>query len=748
MTRVDPGGGQEGSAVGTRLRTLLIPLGLVVITVGIGLVRVAWNPVFYFADDTQLGAAGIWYELGDNLLNGTIRDFNPQAWQAGNYWAEGQWGLLNPVIWLIGVGVRLATDIAVAATTVKLVFLSVMAGGGYLLGRSFGASRVWAFIAAVLLPQAGFTAYMDAPSWVTGLITTALFPWAWWALRRLENTRSPIPFLVISYLLVTVGYVFGTMLLALILLVSLVSRLWRREWPSAGLVTGASFWAGLWAVVVYLPGVLTAPVTERGNTEIINALFLNADLSDLAASTVPVAASTIGAWWGPVTAGPLIYIAWALPVVLLVRPWMRVMWRGTGALVVVAIVMVVLIIGPSDIGPIRWPVRFMPYLALVVLVLFAVLMTRGFPHRVTRIGTISAVVTSVACGWLSWAQTPAITRSVTIVVLVQLGVIGCAAFIARRAVRTGGGHNGNGELRRGMAVTLVLMVAGTAAFATYQLRAFSATPLPTFAVPTGTSELSDVMTDAEGDVMTVGDALTSAFDADTFTESLVANLWYFSPAAVSNLYTVLPFSAYSNDLCVDLRGSTCAAALDTLLEQDRTTGLPVADLLAVSEIVGYRDTFPSPPETLPDGWQLISVGSATWRLGRETPVSSAGGIVWEGDGTQTTVLSQTDSAVTFRVDSVGPDARVVLSRLAWPGYRVSGAVPGEPVRGYLLTINVADASPGATVTVSFAPPGQPIMIAAALCASLLGAAWLGVRLRRQFRFRDIDRRESEPAERP
>jgi hypothetical protein len=627
-----PAAADSGVARSPRRWVLVgLPVAVVLFTVAVSLGRVLWTPGFYYADDTQLGATGIWYEIGDNLLNGTIRQFNPQGWQAGNYWAEGQWGLINPMIWAIGIGVRLSADVAVAATVVKIVFVCVMATGVYALARSYGAAHTWSAVASMLVPQAGFTAYMDAPSWVTGLMTTALFPWAWWALRRVVAGKSPVAFLAISYLLVTVGYVFGTMLLAFLLLESLVAALLRKEWRTAILVALASVWAGLWAIVVYLPGVLTAPVTERGTTEIQNFLFLNADLSDLAASAMPIATSTIGAWWGSATAGPLVYIAWVLPLVVLVRPWSRELWRGTRSLVVVSLAMLVLVIGPSDIGPIRWPVRFMPYLAIAVLVLFAVLLARGFPRRVTRTSVIAAAVTTVVMAWLSWAQTPVITRSVALVAVIQLSAIAAAWAVARLIGRRSPDDVDAPIARRAVAGLAVGLMVVTAALAAYQMRAFPVTPLPTFAAPTSAQDMSHVLDDAEGDVMTVGDALSNAFEPETFDESLVANLWYFSPAEVSNLYTVLPFTAYSRDLCVDLRGGTCDTALDALLGDDGDTGAPVADLLAVSEIVGYRSTFPQPPAAIPAEWRVVDEGETTWRIVRDEPVPSAGGVTWTGD---------------------------------------------------------------------------------------------------------------------
>ena len=217
-------------------------------------------------------------------------------------------------------------------------------------------------------------------------------------------------------------------------------------------------------------------------------------------------------------------------------------------------------------------------------------------------------------------------------------------------------------------------------------------------------------------------------DAATYEERLIANLWYISDADVANLYTVLPFSTFSDDLCMDLKGNTCETTLRRLFSTDAETGERVADLLAVNEILGYKTTYPAPPRSLPSDWHLVDNGSTTWRVARNAPVEGAGGVVWTGEGTEAETTSVTDTSATIRVDRVGSDSRVVLSRLDYPGYGVDGARIADPVRDYLLTIDVGSVSPGSTVTVTFRPPGFVLEVVAAAVAILLMIGWSVLRL--------------------
>jgi hypothetical protein len=62
--------------------------------------------------------------------------------------------------------------------------------------------------------------------------------------------------------------------------------------------------------------------------------------------------------------------------------------------------------------------------------------------------------------------------------------------------------------------------------------------------------------------------------------------------------------------------------------------------------------------------------------------------------------------VRLRVDHVpATGGRVVLSRLAWPGYRTDAGHLADPVDGYLLTVELPASATGRVVTVQFRPPG-------------------------------------------
>ena len=305
---------QEAPSDERGAKVLLWGLVTVAATVLGALIPLIRTPRFYFYDDTQAGAYGIWIEIGESLRRGDWWLFNDEAWAAGNYAAEGQWGLWNPMVMLIGLLATAVADGVVFATLLKISLMAVLALGTFLLARSYGAAAPWAAVAGTAVSLTGFTTYFDGSSWVTGLMVFALLPWSWWGLRRIIVRRgNPAPALIASYLLITVGYVHGTIMLVVVFLALLIELLVRRQAARIVPLCITGVILGLVALTVYVPGVLTAEVTARAS-EIGNSGFLGADLTGLASSSAASALPQVSGWWGAYSPVPVLYIAWFLPL--------------------------------------------------------------------------------------------------------------------------------------------------------------------------------------------------------------------------------------------------------------------------------------------------------------------------------------------------------------------------------------------------------------------------------------------------
>src|SRR5690606_24949927 len=118
---------------------------------------------------------------------------------------------------------------------------------------------------------------------------------------------------------------------------------------------------------VHLPGLLTAPVTGR-SSGVWNTGLLTVNLSGLAAGSSPVGTPLLPFFDGLFPGAPLLYIAWFLPILAFVR-WHHLMTllRERLSIVIVLVAATAVLLLPSDFGPLRFPVRMMPYVSVAVL---------------------------------------------------------------------------------------------------------------------------------------------------------------------------------------------------------------------------------------------------------------------------------------------------------------------------------------------------------------------------------------------
>lgn len=692
------------------LPSLALPTALALVLIYC-VARIIKEPRFFFWDDTQLGAFGQWYGLGGRILAGEVSLLSPGSWQGGNYLAEGQWGIWNPVTWLMALGSHLFDGATAYATFIKVLFLLLLCLGAYLVAREYGASPWWAALAGFGASVGGQTIFMDAPSWVTGLQNVALFALCWWALKRhVDGCRGPLPFFLLAYLLITFGYVFGVIELALLLIVMLTDSLFRRSRSAALRVLVLGVYSALLTVFVYLPGLLTSPVTSRSGSDILNDQFLNMDLGDLATSPITTAVSSVRGYWGDLLPVPLQYVSWLIPLFVIVG---AAGWRPVKA-ILVPLVMLTLtlafVVGPSVIGPLRYPARMMPYVVLGVVIVFAVVATRGWPQRASNDRVVLAAVLTSVSGWLAWAAQPSSWSSVLGATVLQVLLI-IVVLRWRRITRL--------APRSGTAPAVFLLVASLVVLIP-QVDRYPSSPLANFNVPSSVSAMAGVADDMDEGIMTVGDVYSLRASPEAYEESLVANLWYLTGKDAASVYTVLPFTAFSQELCVDLRGWTCPEALDTLFAN---ASHPLVDDMALNTVIVIKGKGLEDEPDAPDAW-TVDETEHTWTLRREAPVDSAGGVSRTTSGTAVTVLARDDASVTLRVDEApASGGEVIFSRLAWPGYTTTGGSLVDPERGFLLTLAVDEADVGTSIVITFRPPGWTLEIASAVLALLVAAVW-------------------------
>lgn len=689
--------------------------------------RVAETRRYFYWDDTQLGAFGQWYDLGRRLMSGQWTILDPGSWQGGNFLAEQQWGLWSPLVWVVGLGSHVQDNASLYATVVKVVFLVLLQTAVFGLARSHGASAPWAALAGVSAAVGGHTLYMDAPSWVTGLQGLALFALAWWMLRRhLEERRSPWAYFVAAFLLISLGYIFAVIALVFLFIALLLDAvLVARDRERVARILGLGVYSGLLTIFVYLPAVLTASVTVRSSSGIANDQFLGLDLGDLATGPAVTGLSSVAGYWGPIAPAPLQYLGWFLPLAVLLVPGLRHEWRRLLVVGLVGAAALTMVLGPTVVGPLRYPVRMLPYVVVCLVVVFAVLATKAWPRVVSRRQAASVLGLTVLSLWLAFSAQPDNMRWLAIGGLSQLVALALVMGVGSRVKveRVAGWASG-------------IAIGATIVLLAFQVQLARNAPLGDFGIPSSVEAIQQVQQDSDSGVFTVGNVYDLQNTPDGWDETLLANVWHVTDLDSASVYTVLPHRELTRRLCVDLRGVTCPGAYERLFAQDRDGSTMVDDMHLNTIIVmkGDQSSVDAPVRPrVREGWTLQE-GVHTWTVRRDVPVAPAGGVTRTVDAEVSDVQVR-DTEVSFTVDDVGSGGgSVVLSRIDWPGYRVDGAVQGDSTNNYLMTVEVAPGDVGDRVTVSFRPPGWPVELASAALAAVLAIGWTllhAVRARRE-----------------
>jgi hypothetical protein len=716
---------RTGSAA--RYRDVIwFPATLVTVLI-VAVLPLLWNAKHYFVDDSVNGAFGQWFHLGSEILSGRLPVLEPSVWSSGNLFAEGQWGFFNPLIIAISVASATAQDAAVFTTVVKLIAIVVGAAGTYALARELGARPPFALVAGAATPFTGFTTFFDAPSWVTGLFAWALLPAFWTAVLRFSRGRSgPVLPFIAGYLLVSIGYVHGTIALALVIGATLVTRLIRRDFRAARRLLFLGIALGAVALAVHVTSLLTASVTKRAGGSLYMDGFMTLDLSGIAMSPVSTALPQAAAWWwvGLTAPIPMAFLTILVPLGAFVR-WRRLLRISPRTIDVAVLtgVFLTFIMLPTVIGPLRYPTRMLPYLGLCVIVLLAVGLDRA--RAITRTRMTIAIALVAAAGFLAWAQTPQLGKRFVAAALIAAAGIAVVMLMPR--IR-----------RRALGLAAVaLTVLGVLAFGMQQYLY----PRSVWAdqhVPTQVAQLQTQLGDSVGDTIVVGDPIPLADQPGIWDETLFANSWYVNPSSVVNRYQLLGFNGFNETVCLGYSGETCPELAERLFEVRSDTGLTLADELAVSSVqIIKSDDTEKYLDAPPDGWHVTDDSTYTQLWVRDDPVPSAGGVVSVDQDATVSDVETTPESVRLHVrnDSDAP-ARIVFSRLAWPGYSIQGATQADSADGFLLSVTVPAGYDG-EVSAVFRPAGITLSVAL-IIASVVGiAAWaIGLAVLRRRRTQD------------
>ncbi|MFP5416661.1 MAG: hypothetical protein ACLGHZ_07250 [Actinomycetes bacterium] len=671
---------------------------------------------FYYWDDSAAAFAPTWRAIGLDLLSGTWPTLRPDLWMGGNWAAEAQFGLWNPVNLAGCVLVALVPHVAAAVTLVKLAVIELLALGGYALMREYGATAWVSAGVAAALPFAGFTLFFDAATWVSGLIAFAWTPWFWWAARRCaRGTANPLVTYAVGYLVLTNGNPYGAIAAVVVLAGLAVEGLLTGNVAGVLRLVAVGACMGTAAGVAYLPMAVTAGVGWRGDGASFGSTGeLAPDLSMLAATSSPSLLPRVDMWGQDGSTVPIAYTAWFLAPILPWLPWRlaRLHARELAALVVTATAFLVVALGPSELWLFRWPIRLLPYIFLPASVLVAVLASGGLQTDGWRVRLGFSWCIVVAGGWLALAARPDLAGRHLLATGLVLALAGALGWAARRP-----------------ATLPAVLAGGTAAVLACQLvwtpRNMDVNP---WYFPTRVSDFQAYADRHEGPLIQVAsDRLVPAEDRPAaWGDLLFGSAPTLARVESTTSYTGIGFDAFSRALCLTFSGATCAPALAAAWAPAGTdVRVPhLADAVKARSIV-VQNALVLEVSTLevPEGWQLSEaservtvfrrVGEPPWPDSRLAAVT---------DGVQVASARGSATAERLRLSTPAAGGAVQFARLAWPCYTASVEGRSLEVRENaqgLIELVLPGGLADAELRLDFSPPGYPVAI------PLLGAGFVG-----------------------
>ncbi len=689
------------------------------------------NARHFFTDDTESQYTSLWVGLGRALRAGEFPVMVPEQWMAGNNTMDDA-GLFNPPQLLIDLIAPSVDNVALYATVVKLIFSIIAALGVYRICLVYGGRPAWSAVAGIALPLTGFFLFFDEASWMTALTGTAWMVHAWAAsVRYTRGLGGPIPVFVYLYLTISTQYIFPAVEAVLMLLAVAVGELvYQRKWQPVLRLTLAAGCAGLAGLLTFLPSMLSAKVTWRGTAQINNDQFLTVPWSESLNASLPSSLPAFSSWWGYVQPLPVTYIAWFLIPALAFIDWRRAReaWRELSAVAIFAIMMLMWTAGPGSVGPLRWPARVLPMLAIGLLVLVCVLLGRyGTVRDPKNRGTAAGVL--ILLLWVrSFSADPHDAVWHVIAALALAALAAGAVWLGRT---------------KGTAAACALTIVAMFPIAYFQVEAAQPTPM-SWNLPAKRSVAKTAFPDFAGNTIQLGDR-GLVQPQDKSIEGAYGSLVFGNYARGLELdyvngYTPSGHFYFGEMLCMRWDGSVCPDAYRRMFAPEPTTGRPLVDLMNLDRVVLQRALFPDAPgQPAPEGWKWADYpGHERYIAVLERangPISTTNGRVTDAEKVSATSISETDTTSRVRVSSA-EGGRVVFARLGWPGYRVTlngTSIPITTVAKSFVAVDVPAGTQNAELVLTWRPPGWKIGIATAV-AGVLGIGvlqWLHVRSRRR-----------------
>ena len=191
------------------------------------------DPLVFWNDDYELSILPVFADVARSWSEGHLPLLSPYSWVCSNLAGEFQYGtfsiFINAAVVLIW---KFSLTFPQQAAALSITHLFVLAAGAFLLARDRRFSVPLSLFVALVATLNGWMICWGATDWFGALGAFAWLPWAWWgAERALDRQRTRWRFLwpaLFVYLLVTGGFPYTVLMLALLVAWLAIKTMWER----------------------------------------------------------------------------------------------------------------------------------------------------------------------------------------------------------------------------------------------------------------------------------------------------------------------------------------------------------------------------------------------------------------------------------------------------------------------------------------------------------------------------------------
>lgn len=673
---------------------------------------------YFFVDDKISDAIPKAFDIGRILRQGEIPWLSTNIMNGGAYAIEYQYAVFNPVRLLIDFTLPSFDNYAVAAWFVAVVYLVLVGGAGFILGRNLGLRNSEALTLSTVIALGFYSIYWNASSW---LVTFAGFCWLVYGFAFLAGIAhgdkvrlNLIALFLTYYLCLTAGRPAAVVALAVASIIVLIHLFFIRKNYSRGyalLAVGIA--ASLCASPALLPLFSVTEIGTRSASISNHYNFLVAPLDGLIAFSDPTYYAFFKDWGGyRLQKAPSFYTAWFLLPLLCIIDFSLQKLKESGAWLWLALTLIFAIaaMGPEHSGFMRFPLRYVPYfqLCLTVLLLFS-LKVCGFKITRGRIWLLSLLLLFQCIH--SMQSNPS---GAGITLLTTLAIAGLSATLLYRLKM---------RLDLGIFLYLSSLIILVVLFLIHKDgrgrdRGF----------PDNASLTAPLGKEKGNYTLYYGGYVNSNAKPNPHLEYRIASTGMLAGDRTINGYTPVGHKGFRSILKIDDHGNFRhkSKIAKNLFLQDTHTGLTHAELMRVDRIIARtghrsRDT----EKYLADNFTRVRKTKHTRIFDYDGSYSLPGLISWVSDKTQIAIASgcqfKHSRECIQLIQTPAQGGEIIFARLWFPGYKAyldDQEIEVSAYKNFWVKVDLPNSAQG-KLTLQYSPPGLELGLWLASLGALL-----------------------------